>query len=207
MTVRPSTPEDPEAKIVSALANLSPEDRTLAEAQRFCPILSSNRLGVMGTPVKVEVKGQTVFLCCNGCKEKALANPDATLVKVESLKTETAKTAESSNKTQSDAKPATSHAVETVHKPESVETKEDAEIKAALAELSPEDRKLAEAQRYCVVLKENRLGIMGKPFKIVIQGVPVFLCCEGCKEDAMANPADTVAKVQQMRGESKSVAK
>jgi Cu(I)/Ag(I) efflux system membrane fusion protein len=188
-TVRPSTPEDPDAKVISALANLSPEDRQLAEAQRFCPILPANRLGVMGTPVKVDVNGQPVFLCCSGCKEKALANPEATIAKVKALRADAAKGAVENNKGAA------------------VENKEDFAVKAALAELSPEDRKLAEAQRFCVVLKENRLGIMGKPFKVMVDGEPVFLCCEGCKEDALANPADTVAKVRQMRSAAKSITK
>jgi RND family efflux transporter MFP subunit len=187
-TVRPSTPDDPNAKITAALATLSPEDRQLAEAQRFCPILP-NRLGVMGTPVKVAVNGQTVFLCCSGCKEKALANPEATLAKVKSLKADEAKVAPESTKGAA------------------VESKAESEITAALAELSPEDRQLAEAQRYCVVLKENRLGIMGKPFKVIVEGEPVFLCCEGCKDDALAKPAETIAKVRQMRGATTSTTK
>ena len=89
--MRGSTPEDPDNKINFALAKLSPDDRKLAEAQRFCPILPANRLGVMGTPVKVTVKGETVFLCCSGCTEKALANPESTLAKVNALKAEAAK--------------------------------------------------------------------------------------------------------------------
>ena len=68
------------------LAKLSPEDRRLAEAQRFCPGPADNRLGQMGVPVKVEIKGQPVFLCCKGCKDEALENPDQTLAKVEKLK-------------------------------------------------------------------------------------------------------------------------
>lgn len=84
--VRPSTPDDPDAKINAALAKLSPEDRKLAEAQRFCPVLTSNRLGGMGTPVKLRMQGQTVFLCCSGCTKKALANPDATLATVKKFK-------------------------------------------------------------------------------------------------------------------------
>jgi Cu(I)/Ag(I) efflux system membrane fusion protein len=189
-TVRASTPEDPDAKISAAIATLSPEDRKLAETQRFCPILTANRLGVMGTPVKVMVSGQPVFLCCSGCKEKALANPASTLAKVESLKAEAVKTPPQSEK-----------------RKEAIENKEEAEIKAAMAELSPEDRRLAEAQRFCVVLGENRLGIMGKPFKVMVEGEPVFLCCEGCKDDALAKPAETVAKVRQLREKSRSVTK
>ena len=85
-TVRPSTPEDPDAKIRAALATLSKEDRELAEAQRFCPVLSDNRLGVMGPPVKIVVDGRPVFLCCSGCTKKALANPQETLATIERLK-------------------------------------------------------------------------------------------------------------------------
>lgn len=85
-TVRPTTPDDPDALIEAALAKLSAEDRALAEQQRFCPVLPDNRLGVMGTPVKVFVEGQPVFLCCAGCKTKALKDPKATLERVALLK-------------------------------------------------------------------------------------------------------------------------
>src|SRR4029078_797780 len=100
-------------KITAALARLSPEDRKLVEAQRFCPILTANRLGVMGPPIKVTIKGQAVFLCCSGCTDKAQTNPDSTLAKVESLKAENAKASAESNKSEG-----------------KVETKEEAEIKA-----------------------------------------------------------------------------
>src|SRR5207302_7854934 len=57
-TVRPSTPENPDAKIQAALAKLSSDDRKLTESQRFCPILPTNRLGSMGPPVKLIIEGQ-----------------------------------------------------------------------------------------------------------------------------------------------------
>jgi hypothetical protein len=41
----------------------------------------------------------------------------------------------------------------------------------------------------------------------MVEGEPVFLCCEGCKEDALATPAETVAKVRQLREKSKSETK
>ena len=69
-----------------AMARLAPEDRRLAEAQKVCPV-TGEALGEMGTPVKVTVKGQPVFLCCDGCKKKALDNPDKTLAAVEKAKT------------------------------------------------------------------------------------------------------------------------
>ncbi|HBI44399.1 MAG TPA: hypothetical protein DDY78_16330 [Planctomycetales bacterium] len=84
----PKAAADKGAKTTEAqasIAELAPEDRPLAEAQRLCPI-TGEPLGGMGTPIKVDVKGQTVFLCCDGCKKKALDNPDKTLASVQKLK-------------------------------------------------------------------------------------------------------------------------
>ncbi len=85
-TVRPSTPEDTDAKIDLALAKLSPEDRKLARSQTFCPVLADSRLGSMGVPIKIKVKNQPVFVCCNGCSKSAAKNADATLKKVAELR-------------------------------------------------------------------------------------------------------------------------
>lgn len=84
--VRPTTPEDPDAKIQVNLAKLSPEDRKLAESQRFCPVLPTSRLGSMGAPIKLTVEGETVFVCCNGCRKKALAEPDETVATVKKFR-------------------------------------------------------------------------------------------------------------------------
>jgi hypothetical protein len=74
----------------------------------------------------------------------------------------------------------------------------ESEIKAALAKLSPEDQKLVESQRLCPVT-ENRLGSMGAPFKLMIEGEPVFLCCDGCKDEALKDPQATLAKVANLK--------
>ena len=60
-------------------------DEELIKAQGQCPITKEN-LGSMGQPVKVMVKDQPVFLCCESCREEALANPEKTLAAVEELK-------------------------------------------------------------------------------------------------------------------------
>ena len=73
-------------EIAAERAKLSPADRALVEAQEWCVISSDERLGSMGAPIKLDVKGQPVFVCCAGCKKKALADPDATLKKVADLK-------------------------------------------------------------------------------------------------------------------------
>jgi uncharacterized protein (TIGR03000 family) len=75
-----------EERVKASLARLDPDDRKLAEEQRFCAAQEGIRLGAMGTPVKVALKGQPVFLCCKGCVEKAQANPDQTLAQVEKNK-------------------------------------------------------------------------------------------------------------------------
>jgi hypothetical protein len=72
--------------VAENLAKLTPGDRAAAEAQRFCAVQEGIRLGSMGVPVKVTVKGQPVLLCCTGCEEKAEAAPDQTLDKVKRIK-------------------------------------------------------------------------------------------------------------------------
>jgi Cu(I)/Ag(I) efflux system membrane fusion protein len=36
----------------------------------------------MGTPPKVDVNGRTVFLCCEGCRARLLADPEKYLAKL-----------------------------------------------------------------------------------------------------------------------------
>ncbi len=76
---------------------------------------------------------------------------------------------------------------------------DESKIQANLDKLDPADRKLAEAQRYCVIESDNRLGAMGKPVKVVIKGEPVFLCCKGCEKEALADPDKTLARVHQLQ--------
>src|SRR5262249_39048951 len=61
----------------------------------------------------------------------------------------------------------------------------DPKVRAARAELGAEDQQLVAAQEYCAVRTKNRLGSMGPPFKLLIEGQPVFLCCDGCQEQAL----------------------
>jgi hypothetical protein len=85
--------------------------------------------------------------------------------------------------------------------------KEEAEIRAELAKLPPEDRKLAEQQKYCVIEDDNRLGEMGPPIKLMIKGQPVFICCKGCKKQAEADPDKTLAKVKELKAKAAAEAK
>jgi hypothetical protein len=82
--VEAPTPKGDE--VAAERAKLSKEDRTLVDAQEWCVVNSGGRLGSMGAPVKLMIKGQPVFLCCAGCKRKAESDPDKTLAKLEDLK-------------------------------------------------------------------------------------------------------------------------
>jgi uncharacterized protein (TIGR03000 family) len=81
---------------------------------------------------------------------------------------------------------------------------DEARIAANLAKLSPEDRKLAEAQKVCAVQRDNRLGAMGVPVKVMIHGQPVFLCCQGCEETALADPDKTLAVARELRAKNEA---
>jgi hypothetical protein len=77
------TAEDHAKEIEQAMAKLSPEDRAVAQKQKVCPV-TDVELGSsgMGTPVKIELQGQTFFLCCDSCREEATKNSEKYLAKL-----------------------------------------------------------------------------------------------------------------------------
>ncbi len=79
------------------------------------------------------------------------------------------------------------------------------EILANRSKLSPEDRKLVDAQEWCVINNDDHLGgDMGMPVKLMIKGEPVFVCCKSCKKEAEANPDRTLAKVKELKEKKKA---
>lgn len=80
---------------------------------------------------------------------------------------------------------------------------DEAKFAKAIAELPEEDRAAAAAQKFCAVENKSRLGSMGMPFKVMIEDKPVFLCCEGCKEEALKDGSATLAKVEELKAASK----
>lgn len=56
-------------------------DRPAVQAQAVCPVMNQP-LGGHGTPLKVAIDGQPVFVCCQGCTSKVEQNPDLYLSKV-----------------------------------------------------------------------------------------------------------------------------
>ena len=76
---------------------------------------------------------------------------------------------------------------------------DDAEkIAAAMAKLTPENRKLAQTQRMCPIRHEP-LGAMGIPVKLVLNSIPLFVCCNACVAEAKVDPAKTLAQVEEYK--------
>ena len=60
--------------------------------------------------------------------------------------------------------------------------------------LSVEDQQLTQQQRTCPVT-DLPLGSMGRPIKVMVEGRPVFICCEACRKKLLAEPAKYLAKL------------
>jgi hypothetical protein len=79
---------------------------------------------------------------------------------------------------------------------------EEADIAKNMAMLSPEDRKLAESQKFCANEEDNRLGSMGVPIKVMLKDKPVFICCKSCKGEVESDPDKYIARAEEMRAKS-----
>jgi len=73
----PSPPVKPEP----SSKTLSVADKKLAAAQKICPV-TMEPLDSMGGPVRVEVSGRVVFICCEGCEEELRSNPKKYFAKI-----------------------------------------------------------------------------------------------------------------------------
>ena len=78
----------------------------------------------------------------------------------------------------------------------------EAQIKANFAKMSDEDRPLAEAQKFCAVEPENKLGSMGMPLKVMLKDQAVFVCCKRCIKMAQADPDKTLTTVKDLKAKS-----
>ena len=63
-----------------------------------------------------------------------------------------------------------------------------------LAKLPEADRASAEKQHVCPVSGEM-LGTMGLPIKVTADGQTAWICCDGCKDKFMGDPATYLAKM------------
>lgn len=73
------------AKELAEIQQLPDDEQAIAISQMICPV-TDYKLGSMGVPPKVMVNGQPVFLCCQGCQEDLLDQPETYLAKLEDYK-------------------------------------------------------------------------------------------------------------------------
>ena len=95
----------------------------------------------------------------------------------------------------------------TVRNPPTAAAPAGDDVAAERAKLSPEDRAAVAAQEWCAVNTDERLGSMGPPVKVLVKDQPVYLCCGGCKKEALAEPDKTLATVAAHKAKAKAEAK
>ncbi len=185
------------ADVIAALAELPSGDRLLAESQRICPVTMA-LLGSMGTPIKVDVDGKSVFICCEGCRKSLLSESAKYLAIL-------ADQSSQDNVARTDSSPTGPPLIgaiqmlplqaEVAQTPAPMTVPDPANaVTDALAKLAPADRAIAERQKVCPVTNLP-LGSMGTPIKVRVNGKSVFICCEGCREQLLAKPAKYIANL------------
>ncbi|MBR9803745.1 hypothetical protein GYB59_19565 [bacterium] len=164
----------------------------------------------MGVTTKVEVNGQTIFLCCEGCRESLLEKPEEYLARLEELKEKPVgqedeefemdlPSFEGMQMMESEDDRASGFSMALVPPPLAMENDADSSASdqkyaAVLQKLTPEDQQLARRQKICPVA-EMPLGSMGQPIKVDVKGQPVFICCEGCRDSLLDNPDKYLANL------------
>lgn len=68
-------------------------------------------------------------------------------------------------------------------------------MNVALSKLSTEDAASAEKQHVCPV-SGKMLGVMGPPQKVGVNGQPVWICCDGCRDKLLSSPDVYLAKLK-----------
>ena len=68
------------------------------------------------------------------------------------------------------------------------------QLPEGLQKLSDDERTVAIQQDICPVTGQ-KLGSMGKPPQVMVNGQKVFICCAGCEEELQQNPEKYLAKL------------
>jgi YHS domain-containing protein len=191
---------------------------TAIEAQRTCPA-SGQPLGKMDKPIAVTVGGETVYVCCAGCIEEVKANPTKYFAKKPQLTVTKATEADAAAIAEQKLCPVMDEPLGGMGPPLKVTGLGrdvflcckgclkflEQEPKKYLAKLPPlpgptvakatqVDTQFVAAQKLCPVMDEP-LDAMGGPYKTVVDGRVVYLCCPGCAKKLHATPAVFLQKL------------
>ena len=80
VAVPPTAYGNPMANTQLAPTNTTPPVVAAYGGQKTCPV-TDEPLGSMGNPIPVTVKGQTIYVCCQGCVDAVQSDPDVYLAK------------------------------------------------------------------------------------------------------------------------------
>lgn len=159
------------------------------EAQGICPVMGKP-LGSMGTPIKVKIGEEELFLCCEGCRTKQVNRDHWATIHSNFQKAQ--------GQCPVMSKPLPSNAEWTVVEgqiiyiccppcvdkikadPKTYLAKLDQLYTSHLAEPEGHDEIRIAVQKICPVMGEP-LGSMGTPIKVKVGKQELFLCCEACR--------------------------
>ncbi|QDU57921.1 eL24 family ribosomal protein [Aeoliella mucimassa] len=204
---------------------LSEAQKTAAAiaAQGICPV-SGQQLGSMGEPIAVTEGEQTIYVCCAGCVNKVKADFATYLKKIEQkIVAAPATEADAEAIKLQKTCPVTEAPLGSMGSPIKV-TGLDRDVylccqgclkalekspEKYLAKLPPlptpkpvvvlatkDDAAFVAAQKLCPVMDEP-LDAMGGPYKTVVEGKVVYLCCPGCAKMLNAEPEKYLAKLKE----------
>jgi len=158
---------------MAGIARLSVSEQHAALQQRTCPV-TKQPLGSMGTPMRVRVAGQSLFVCCEGCVSRLQNNPQQYLgtVRPPTRAYDRARDDSFASLSRQSQQPA-------VRIPREME---------GVALLPRGEQQAALQQRTCPVTKQP-LGSMGKPMRVNVGGRTVYVCCKGCVNKLKNAPA------------------
>jgi hypothetical protein len=74
--------DDPRANRNLGVTPLPRTNSSPARIQRICPVTGA-QLGSMGAPVPVAIGDNTVYVCCAGCRDKVMHDPETHLARVD----------------------------------------------------------------------------------------------------------------------------
>jgi len=137
----------------------------------YC-IVSGEKLGGMGDPVKYDYKGRTVMFCCGGCIKKFEAEPAKYIAALDAAIAASVKPAAQKASTDSTAD-------STVATVDSVAAKPMTRV---------------EKLDWCIVSGE-KLGEMGKPVAYKWKDCEMTFCCKGCVKEFEKTPAAYLARL------------
>lgn len=76
-----------DASMLTHIRMLPDDEQQLALEQVICPI-TKMKLGSMGMPPKATIDGQAVYLCCEGCRERLMKDPQGYVLMLQEMKDE-----------------------------------------------------------------------------------------------------------------------